>query len=37
LQQQYGVRVDAAMIGAAGAPGLVNASITLTHGKSPGQ
>lgn len=37
LQQQYGVRVDAAMIGATSAPGLVNASITLTHGKSPGQ
>ncbi len=32
LQQQYGVRVDAATIGAAGAPGLVNASLTLTHG-----
>jgi len=35
LQQQYGVRVDAAMIGAANAPGLVNASLTLAHGKSP--
>jgi general secretion pathway protein M len=35
LQQQYGVRVDAAMIGAASAPGLVNASLTLAHGKSP--
>lgn len=32
LQQQYGVRVDAATIDAAGAPGLVNASITLAHG-----
>jgi general secretion pathway protein M len=37
LQQQHGVRVDAAMLGATNAPGLVNASITLTHGKSPGQ
>lgn len=36
LQQQYGVRVDAATIDAAGAPGLVNASITLTHGTSSG-
>jgi len=34
LHQQYGVRVDAATIDAAGAPGLVNASITLTHGTS---
>jgi general secretion pathway protein M len=32
LQQQHGVRVDAATIDAAGAPGLVNASITLAHG-----
>lgn len=32
LQQQYGVRVEAAMIGASNAPGLVNASLTLTHG-----
>lgn len=32
LQQQYGVRIDAATIGATGAPGLVNASLTLTHG-----
>jgi general secretion pathway protein M len=32
LQQQYGVRVDSAMIGASSAPGLVNASLTLTHG-----
>jgi type II secretory pathway component PulM len=32
LQQQYGVRVDAAAIDAAGAPGLVNASLTLSHG-----
>jgi general secretion pathway protein M len=36
LQQQYGVRVDAATIDAAGSPGLVNASITLTHGTSSG-
>jgi general secretion pathway protein M len=36
LQQQYGVRVDAATIDAAGAPGLVNASLTLTHGTAPG-
>lgn len=36
LHQQYGVRVDAATIDAAGAPGLVNASITLTHGTSSG-
>lgn len=35
LQQQHGVRVDAAIIGAASAPGLVNASLTLAHGKSP--
>lgn len=34
LHQQYGVRVDAATIDAAGAPGLVNASITLAHGKA---
>jgi general secretion pathway protein M len=35
LQQQYGVRVDAAIIGAASAPGLVNANLTLAHGQSP--
>ena len=35
LQQQYGVRVEAATIDAAGAPGLVNASLTLTHGEAP--
>jgi len=35
LQQQHGVTVDAATIGAANAPGLVNASLTLAHGKSP--
>jgi general secretion pathway protein M len=32
LQQQYGVSVTEATIEAAAAPGLVNASITLTHG-----
>jgi general secretion pathway protein M len=32
LQQQYGVTVAAATIDSASAPGLVNASITLTHG-----
>lgn len=37
LQQQHGVRVDAAMIGAVNAPGLVNASLTLAHGSSPGR
>lgn len=36
LQQQHGVRVDAATIDAAGAPGLVNASLTLAHGAAPG-
>lgn len=35
LQQQYGVRVDGAIIGAANAPGLVNANLTLAHGQSP--
>lgn len=35
LQQQHGVRVDAATIDAAGAPGLVNASLTLVHGTAP--
>ena len=35
LQQQYGVRVDVAIIGAANAPGLVNANLTLAHGQSP--
>ena len=32
LQQQYGVSVSDATIDSATAPGLVNASITLTHG-----
>jgi general secretion pathway protein M len=32
LQQRYGVAVEAATIDAAPAPGLVNASLTLTHG-----
>jgi general secretion pathway protein M len=36
LQQQYGVRVEAATIDAAGAPGLVNASLTLSDGVAPG-
>ena len=36
LQQQYGVRVEAATIDAAGAPGLVNASLTLSNGPTPG-
>ena len=35
LQQQYGVRVDGAIIGASSAPGLVNANLTLAHGQSP--
>jgi len=35
LQQQHGVRVEAATIDAGSAPGLVNASLTLTHGNSP--
>ena len=36
LQQQYGVTIEAASIDAAGAPGLVNASLTLAHGAAPG-
>jgi type II secretory pathway component PulM len=36
LQQQYGVRVDSATVDAAGAPGLVNASLTLIHGAASG-
>lgn len=36
LQQQHGVRIDGATIDAAGAAGLVNASLTLSHGASPG-
>jgi general secretion pathway protein M len=35
LQNQHGVSVSDATIDAAAAPGLVNASITLTHGSSP--
>ena len=35
LQQQYGVKVDTATLDAAGAPGLVNASLTLVHGSAP--
>jgi general secretion pathway protein M len=34
LQQQHGVSVEAANVDAASAPGLVNASLTLTHGSS---
>ena len=36
LQQQYGVTIEAASIDAAGAPGLVNASLTLAHGAAAG-
>jgi len=36
LQQQYGVRVEAATVDAAAAVGLVNASLTLTHGAASG-
>ena len=36
LQQQYGGKVDAATIDATAAPGLVNASLTLTHGATAG-
>jgi general secretion pathway protein M len=36
LQQQYGVKVEAATIDATAAPGLVNASLTLTHGATAG-
>jgi general secretion pathway protein M len=32
LQQQHGVSVESANVDAASAPGLVNASLTLTHG-----
>jgi len=35
LQQQHGVRIDAATIGATGAPGLVNANLTLNNGTTP--
>jgi general secretion pathway protein M len=35
LQQQHGVRVEAATIDAGSAPGLVNASLTLNHGTGP--
>lgn len=34
LQQQYGVSVEAATIDAGSGPGVVNASLTLTHGAS---
>lgn len=36
LQQQHGVTVEAATIDAGAAPGLVNASLTLTHGAPSG-
>jgi len=36
LQQQYGVTIETASIDAAGAPGLVNASLSLVHGSAPG-
>ena len=36
LQQQHGVRVEAATIDATATPGLVNASLTLTHGATAG-
>jgi general secretion pathway protein M len=36
LQQQYGVTIESAAIDASGAPGLVNASLSLAHGSAPG-
>lgn len=36
LQQQYGVTIETASIDSAGAPGLVNASLSLVHGSAPG-
>lgn len=36
LQQRHGVTVEAATIDASGTPGLVNASLTLTHGAAQG-
>jgi general secretion pathway protein M len=36
LQQQHGVKVEAATIDATATPGLVNASLTLTHGTTAG-
>ena len=36
LQQQHGVKVEAATIDATATPGLVNASLTLTHGATAG-
>jgi general secretion pathway protein M len=36
LQQQQGVRIDTATISTTGAPGLVNANITLSNGATPG-
>ena len=37
LQQQHGVKVEAATIDATATPGLVNASLTLTHGATAGR
>ena len=37
LQQQHGVRLEAATIDAGTGPGLVNASLTLAHGPAPGR
>lgn len=36
LQQQHGVTIETASIDSAGAPGLVNASLSLVHGSAPG-
>lgn len=36
LQQRHGVKVEAATIDATATPGLVNASLTLTHGATAG-
>jgi general secretion pathway protein M len=36
LQQQHGVTIESATIDAAGAPGLVNASLSLAHGSASG-
>lgn len=37
LQQRYGVTIETASIDASGAPGLVNASLSLAHGAAPGR
>jgi general secretion pathway protein M len=36
LQQQHGVTIESATIDASGAPGLVNANLSLAHGTAPG-